>query len=84
MLLGGGEKIGETDSFEKSMVVGDEILDTIKKYPNKEDPDEYATLQIRCFHWISRLFGTKGVHGGPRYELVVWSKKKEKYVVSKL
>jgi hypothetical protein len=78
-----GEKIGDASNFEKAMEIGYEILDTIKKYP--KETDEYQLLQIRCYHWLDRLFRRKNHVGmkSHRYTIVVWSETEKKYVVNK-
>ena len=78
------EKIGDTNSFYKAMDIATEILDTIKKHPKEDDKDEYVYLQIRCYHWIDRLFKIK--HKSVpviRYTLVVWSEVKNMFVVNR-
>lgn len=85
------EKIGDATSFNKAMEIATEILDTIKKYPNPKEPDEYVYLQIRCYHWFDRLFKIRdkgkipGVLKRPiKYTLVVWSEKEQKFVINGL
>ena len=76
-----GEKIGESDSFFKAMDIATEILETIKKHP--KEPDEYMYLQIRCYHWIDRLFRIKNKSVPViRYTIVVWSEKEQKFVIN--
>jgi hypothetical protein len=71
-----GEKIGDANSFNKSMDIATEILDTIKKYPKEED--EYQLLQIRCYHWLDRIFSPK------KYTLVNWSEVKQMFVINRM
>lgn len=68
-----GEPIGYTDDFYKAMEIGDEILETIKKYPKEKD--EYQLLQIHCYHWFDKIFNPK------KYRIVVWSEKENRYIV---
>lgn len=84
------EKIGDATNFHKAMEIATEILDTIKKYPNENDREEYMYLQIRCYHWFDKLFRIKqkniptiGSLKKPiRYTIVVWSEKEQKFVVN--
>jgi hypothetical protein len=78
------EKIGDTTNFNKAMEIATEVLDTIKKHPNPKEQDEYQLLQIHCYHWLDRLFRVKGKrYNGIRYTIVVWSEKKQKFVINK-
>jgi len=85
------EKIGDATSFNKAMDIATEVLDIIKKYPDQKDPEEYVYLQIRCYHWLDRLFKIRdknipviGVLKRPiRYTIVVWSELKQRFVLQK-
>lgn len=74
------EKIGDTTSFKKAMDIAQEILDTIKKYP--EEDDEYKYLQIRCYWWLDRFFWVKDKNGIKKYTIAVWSEVKQKFVIN--
>lgn len=74
------EKIGDATSFKKAMDIAQEILDTIKKYPEEED--EYQYLQIHCYWWFDRFFGVKDKRGVKKHTLVVWSDVKKRFVIN--
>lgn len=78
------EKIGDATNFHKAMEIATEILDTIKKYPNQNDRDEYMYLQIHCYHWFDKLFRIKqkNIPTKIRYTIVVWSEKEQKFVIT--
>lgn len=71
------EIIGTTGSFVKALDLGYEILASIARYPDPNDPDEYMYLQIRSYHWFDRLFNPKD------YDIVEFSKIHNRFIVKK-